>query len=309
MFAVYHRNQKKSRAQRGLTKMKTQLRMHGKEWMQEVVTVLAGTVLFAMAYQLFLLPGGVIIGGFTGIATLLNMLFAFPSGIVIFLLNLPFLLINLKLYGWRFCAKTLVGVLLTSFAVDYLNIFPQTVTDPLLCAIGGGLVMGIGCGLLFSKGYTTGGSDLIAWILHKICPRISTGTFIFIADCTTVLISAIVLKSFETAFYAIVAGFIFSKMIDLTVAGIGKSKMVLIFSEKYREITDEILNRMERGVTLLQGSGAYTNAPRQIILCAVRPAELYQLKRITKEHDENAFFLICDATEVFGEGFQSIYKI
>ncbi len=274
-------------------------------WGKEILFLLTGAFLFGMAYNLFLSPGQVIIGGFTGIATLLHLLFGWNSGTVIFLLNLPFLIWNGLVYGWRFCLRTLISVILTSLAVDYLTFFPISVTDPLLCAVLGAVVMGVGCAILFLNGYTTGGSDLIAWLIKKRHPRFSTGRLILAVDVVIVCVSTIVLRNFATAFYAIIAIFIFTRVIDYVTGGADRAKLAYIFTSHPDEIATALLHQLQRGVTRLDGVGVFTGTQKPILLCVIRPNEAYSLRALVTAIDPDAFYLFAEVSRVVGNGFPS----
>ncbi len=275
------------------------------QFAKEASVLLLGSFLFGMAYNLFLTPGQVIIGGFTGIATLLHLLFGWSSGAVILLLNAPFLLWNAFVYGWRFCVKTLISVLLTSLSVEYLTFFPISLTDPLLCAGLGAVVMGIGCAILFSGGYTTGGSDLIAWLIRSKYPRFSTGRLILAVDAVIVLVSTFVLRDFATAFYAIIAIFLFTRTIDYVTSGADRAKLAYIFTSYPNEISDALLHQLQRGVTRLEGVGAFTGNKKPILLCVIRPNEMFSIKSLVTQQDPDAFYLFADVSRVVGNGFPS----
>lgn len=275
------------------------------KWTKEISFLLFGSFLFGMAYNLFLSPGQVIIGGFTGIATLLHLIFGWESGIVILLLNLPFLIWNGFVYGPKFCVRTMISVVLTSLSVDYLTFFPISVTDPLLCAVLGASVMGIGCAILFLNGYTTGGSDLIAWLIKRRHPRFSTGRLILAVDVVIVLVSTLVLRNFATAFYAIIAIFIFTRVIDYVTSGADRAKLTYIFTAYPDELSHALLHQLKRGVTRLRGVGAFTGEEKAILLCVIRPNEIFELHTLVSKIDADAFYFFADVSRVVGLGFPS----
>ena len=181
----------------------------------DFANIVFGSFLFGMGMNMFMVPGEIVLGGFTGIATVLNILFSFPIGFTVIVLNIPPLLINGKLFGFDFFKRTIVGIITTSVAVDTLTMFPVTIEDPLLCSLFGGAIVGLGAGILLSKGYTTGGTDLIAWPIKNKIKRLSTGTAIMIIDFAIVLLAAVALKNFEGIFYSVIATVVFSKIIDM----------------------------------------------------------------------------------------------
>lgn len=275
-----------------------------KDIIYEIGIVIIGSVLFSMAVNMFLRPGNIILGGATGISTTLNILFGSPVGIVIIIINIPLIIANTCVYGIRFLGKTIIGIITTSVAIDVLTIFPITFTDPLLCGIFGGVTMGAGTGLLFTRGYTTGGSDLVAWLMRKKYKNLSTGRLMLIIDFVVIFGSALVLKNYETIIYSIISIYVFTFVIDLVLSGTDRAKLALIFSERYEEIADDIQNQLQRGVTVLFGRGWYTRGEKNILMCVVKKQELYKIKLVIHAHDPNAFIIFTDASEVLGYGFK-----
>ena len=189
--------------------------------LSDVLIVIAGAALYGASFNIFLLPHELILGGFTGIGTLLNVSFDIPAGTAVFILNLPFMIVNIKYYGFSFLLKTLIGITAVSLAMDLFSLLPVIVSLSAIfsitpiAAILGGILTGIGCGLLFRRGYTTGGTDLVAWLLHVFFPRISIGRLIFICDCSVILISAFVLKSISGIVNSLIASGVFSATVDV----------------------------------------------------------------------------------------------
>ncbi|NLK40047.1 MAG: YitT family protein [Clostridiales bacterium] len=271
----------------------------------EIGIIIAGSFLFAMSLNMFLRPGNIILGGATGVSTTLNILFNSPIGVVIILINIPLIIANTWVYGIRFLGKTIVGIVTTSVAIDIITFFPITITDPLLCGIFGGVTMGAGTGLLFTRGYTTGGSDLLAWLLRKKYKSLSTGRLMLIIDFIIIFGSALALKNYETIIYSIISIYAFSFVLDLVLSGTDRAKLALIISSQYTEIADAIQRELERGVTVLFGKGWYTRDNKDVLMCVVKKEELYDLKRLVHGYDSNAFIILSNASEVLGYGFKS----
>ena len=275
-----------------------------KNILMEIGILLVGAFLYAMSMNQFLIPGNIVLGGASGFSVALNDLTGFPVSLGILCFNLPFLLINIKLYGVRFCLKTVVGVGLTSLFTEIFQFFPTTVTDPFLCALFGSITMAVGCGIMFTRGYTTGGTDLVAWMLRYKWKSISTGRLITFCDLFIIVGAAIAKHSYESVFYSLIAIYLFGRIVDLVLEGAGRGKLVWIISGKYDNIAERINEVLERGMTVLNGSGWYSGQEKQILLCAVRTTELFRIKQIVREIDERAFVIVCDAGEVLGEGFE-----
>lgn len=280
-----------------------------KEYLSWFVSFFGGSLLFGLSMNMFLHPGSVVMGGLTGVASTINFLYdKLPIGTMIFVLNVPLLLINIKANGFKSMAKSVIGIAATSLAVDVTTFVPATLNDPMLCAILGGVTMGVGAGLLLTKGFTTGGSDLAAIILKKKFKNLTTGRLVLIIDVVVVVGSAIVMKSWEGIIYSSVAIFAYSASIDAVMGGSEKAKMALIISAKHAEISEEIDKKLERGVTYLHGEGWYTKAEKEVLMCVVKRNEEFGVKQIVEKIDPEAFMILCDATEVLGMGFKQIEK-
>lgn len=266
---------------------------------------IVGSLIYGAAMNMFLKPGKTVLGGVTGISTTLNFLFGTPIGMVIILINIPIILISLKIFGHKAIVKTILGILGTSIAVDTLTFLPVTNTDPLLCAIFGGLCLGAGTGTLFTRGFTTGGSDLVSLMLKRKFKNLSTGKMIMILDFFVITLSAIITKNLEGIFYSLIATFAYMIMIDFMLGGADKAKLVYIISPKYQQIADNIFTELNRGVTILYGRGWYTKDDKCILMCVVKKNELYKIKLLIHSVDPEAFIIFSEATEVMGYGFKS----
>lgn len=272
----------------------------------EIISLIFGSIIYGLAIVLFLGPSGTVMGGATGIATTINILFPnIPIGTMILVVNIPVILFGLKFYGWRILWRIIVAVLSTSLITDALELLPVSMTsDPLLAAIMGGLLLGAGGGMLIARGYNTGGSDLTAVMLkQKLARGMSTGRIIFALDLIVIAGSAIITKNINSIFYSIVSTYAYSFALDYIIDGNKSAKMTLIVSDKFQEISDAITEELDRGVTLLHGQGWYSHTDKNVILCVFKPHELYRAKAVVKRIDPGAFMILTDAKEVLGEGF------
>ncbi|MBQ2707908.1 MAG: YitT family protein [Clostridia bacterium] len=277
--------------------------MKTREFTGDCLALIGGAALFSMAMNLFLLPGGIVLGGMTGIATVLNLYFSLPIGLVILVLNLPLMALGARRFGRGFLVRTLIGVGATSLAADILHIFPVTVTDPLICSALGGITAGASVGILLARGYTTGGTDLVVCLLKPILPRVSTGVLLMLADGVIILGAAAILGDFTGIFYSIICTVTAGKVTDLLLSGARRAAMVLVITDRADAVRGEILTELSRGVTVLDGRGGYSGAPKQVLLCVVSKPELHRLRRIVAARDPDAFVIVADAAEVLGEGF------
>ncbi len=270
-----------------------------------IFTLLAASLLFSVALNMFFVPQEIVIGGATGISTVLNILFNTPIGIVIILINVPLVLINWYIFGFKFVIKTIIGIATSSIITDMLFFLPPLTEDRLLAALFGGICMGAGLGLFFSKGYTTGGTDLISCLLKKRFPTFSNATFIFIVDMAVVLASSIVLKDFNDVFYSLIAILVASACIDVVISGINRAMLAIIITDKAEEVSSMILTELNRGTTLLTGKGGFTHKDKQVIMCVVKKSQIYDLKSSVNRISPESFMILSSAAEVRGVGFES----
>ncbi len=267
--------------------------------------ILVGCLVGAAAYPLFLVPNNIAPGGLTGVATVLYYLFDCPVGITSMILNLPLFVLGYKTMGRLFAIRSLIATVLFSILIDLLKLPPLT-NDPLLACVYGGIVLGLGLGLIIKGGATTGGTDMIARMVHNKVPFISVGLFLFMIDfCVTIL--AGFTMSVNAALYALICIFVISKVLDLVLSGIGTaSKACFIISCASDAILARIMHEMDRGATVLDATGAYSKEKKPVILCVVSARDVAKLKRIVKDEDERAFMIISDTHETLGEGFSNL---
>jgi uncharacterized membrane-anchored protein YitT (DUF2179 family) len=183
---------------------------------RDIFFVAVGALLFGISLDVFLLPGKIVLGGFTGIATLLNILFNLHASAVILILNVPFAIVNVKYYGFRFLLKAFIGIFATSVSCELLLFLPG-VTDPLICGVSGGALMGTACALLFSHGYTTGGTDLVACLLRVRFDNVSIGTLIFLSDAVVILAAAAVTRSVEELLLSVLSVTVCTLILDIVL--------------------------------------------------------------------------------------------
>lgn len=268
-----------------------------------------GSMLFASAINIFTAPNNITVGGFSGIGTLLNYLFSVPIGFCVFALNVPLFLIALRKFGLSFIIKTVIATLETSLFIDLSAPFLKGYSgDRLLSSIFGGVLLGVGLGLIFHNGATTGGSDIIAKLLRLKYAHISMGRVIFAVDLIIVVSSAFAYKSVESMLYSLVTVFISTQAIDLINSGFSHSKTVLIVTENGEKISEKILHKLDRGVTVIDAYGGYTKNNKQLLFCAVRANDVPQFSRLIRQEDENSFMVVTDADDILGRGFNKEYN-
>ncbi len=264
----------------------------------------AGIALTALPFRLFFIPNHIAPGGVTGVATLINALIGLPVGSIAAVLNLPLFLLSLRRMGRGFAVMSLGCMLSVSALIDLLPIGPAT-DDPMLAAIFGGAMLGLGVGLVIRGGATTGGTDMLAAMVHRRYPVITVGATLLAIDCCVVAASALVF-SLQSALFAMVAIFITTQVMDRTIEGFGSAKAFFIFSRKADELSAAVLERLKRGATLLHAKGAYTGDERDVLLCVVTRLQIPQLKALVNEIDPAAFLMVTDVREALGEGFTEL---
>ena len=274
------------------------------EQVRSYVIITLACVLYALSFNWFYAPNDFTVGGFTGISQIINFFIpVLPVGVMIIVLNVPLFIVGLKKFGFAFLVKSIYTMALSSVLIDVVDVIHQfSPMDPLLACLYGGVTLGVASGLIFREEATTGGSELGAWIVRSYVERLSIGNICLGIDLTIILIYAAVFRSLNNALYGALALYITTKVLDLVVYGQNTAKLAYIISDKYEEIMQEIIAR-DMGATLLNGKGVYTGSDRPLLLCAVRNKEVVSIKRFIKELDPDAFFIVCDASEVLGEGF------
>lgn len=266
-------------------------------------SVLMGIGIYSFAEQADIAPGGL-----SGIAILFKYLWDLPVGVMILIMNIPLLLIAWKYLGKRFAVRTLRTVVLSSVILDVV-VTPLAFVyagDRLLSAIASGVCLGAGLGVIFARGSTTGGTDIISCLVERKNPHLQVGGILTAVDILIIALSIAVFGNLESGLYGIVALYAQGRVMDAILYGRKRGRSVMIFSEKREEIARRIMREMDRGATFLQSRGAYSGAHSEVLLCAVGQREYAKLRRIVRECDPEAFFVVLETKNVYGEGFQPI---
>ncbi len=270
----------------------------------DLLGITLGAFLIALSIDVFLAPNKLVGGGVSGIAIILYYIFNSPVGITMLLLNIPIFILGIKILGSSFGFKTLYGTFMLSFFVDLLNLFKlPIIKDPIIATVYGGILGGLGLGIVFKYGGSTGGTDILAQVFSHFS-GLNLGQSLLIIDGIIVL-SAGFIFDFVLALYALLVIFIQGYSIDLVQQGLSYTKAALIFSDRPRDIGEKILKELGRGVTVFYGMGLYTGKEREILYCVVSQSEVGRLKEIIHKNDPKAFVVITPAHEVLGEGFKS----
>ena len=254
-------------------------------------------------------PNQIGFGGITGVGQILNHFFPIlPIGTVVILLNIPLFLLGWRLLGGHLLISSLYAMFISSIFIDGINLFYTfEPMDPLLACIFGGVLMGGSLGVVFLQGATTGGTDLIARLLKLRLAWLPMGKLLLGIDLVVIVAVALAFRNLYSALYGVVALYISSLVMDGVLYGIDNAKVAYIISDAHEEITHAIIHDIDRGVTILQGTGAYSGAEKKVLLVAFKQRQIVALKRTVKEIDPAAFLIVCEAHEVLGDGFRE-YK-
>jgi len=237
---------------------------------------------------------------------ILHHVFRAPVGLSSLLMNLPLFIIGYRSMGKVFAFRSLVATLLFSLLIDLLPIGAVTM-DPLLGCLFGGVLMGIGLGLILRGSATTGGTDMAARLIHTRFPHISVGALLLAIDFCVVFAAGFLIEV-EYALYAMIAIFVTARLIDIVISGLTREKACYIISQNHEMVKRELMEKLERGITLFKAEGGYSGEERPVILCILSAQEVGQLKGIVRQADEKAFVFITDAYDVLGEGFGNLME-
>ena len=280
------------------------MRSKGLKIIKDYAVITVGCLLYSFAFVCFFDSNNLAMGGFTGIAQVINRFIpSLPIGAMVFVMNIPLMIIGIKKQGWSILFTTIYAITVSSVMIDTLNAFIDfPTTEPLLACIYGGVLLGISLGIMMLKNATTGGTELAARLLKYVIKSISIGKICLVIDVTVICIYALTFRSLDNALYGIIAMYVSSIAMDMVVYGSINAKLAYIISDKSAEITKKLMD-MELGATIFEGSGAFTGEPKNVLMCAARPNKMARIKAAVMEIDPKGFVIVTDAKEVLGEGF------
>ncbi len=277
-------------------------------WFTHWAMIACGSVIMAAGYVYFVVPYKIVPGGVYGIGIILHYLFGVPTGLSGLVLNVPLVILGMRVLGPRFGIKTVIGMVLTSVLIDVLTAFwgnAPLVDDPLLSAGFGGVLIGAGLGLIFRAKATTGGTDIVAQVLNKYT-RIPVGQLLMLVDAAIVSLAVLAFHDIKLALYALVTIYVTGRVVDAMLTGLSYEKAVYIISDKYEQIREVIIKELDRGGTYLLGRGMYKGHEKQVIFTAVNRRDYAILQEHVRLIDPHAFMTVVDANEIIGEGFKPI---
>ena len=268
-----------------------------------------GCLLFALGFNLFLSPNDLNAGGISGLAMIFVQLVKWGHvGTITMLMNLPLFLLGGVKIGRKFFVGSLVGMIVSSVGLDVLSILPTPAVDPLLAALYGGVICGVGLGIVFASGASTGGSDIIVRLLKLRWQHVPIGTINMVFDLTVAALTGLAFGDVSKALYSGVAIFTCGKVIDAVVYRFDYSKVALIVTKEHEEVAKQIGIQLDRGATYLHGEGSYSRKETMVVLTAVKRQQVAELKRLVVELDPDAFIIVQEAHQVLGDGFARYSK-
>lgn len=269
---------------------------------------LIGCFIFSIGIYVFVNPAKIAPGGVSGMSIVIHHLFPFlPLGTLNFIINVPLLILSWLFLGRMLTIKSLRSILLVTVMIDIIlpMMIPAYTGNRLLGSLFGGLLVGVGIGIIFTSGSTTGGTDIMSYLIKLKRPHVSIGRAFLIIDSLILLSSIYVFRDLESGMFGMISLFCTSRVVDSILYGTDKGAIVYVISKHTEQIADVILNDMNRGVTFLNGRGGYSGDEQNIIFCAVRRNEFPKLKNIALHADPNAFIIIGEFDEIIGEGFKA----
>lgn len=270
------------------------------------VWITLASVIYAIGFNWCYEPNQIGFGGITGVAQIINAVLPWaPIGTVVILLNAPLFLLGWRLLGGHLLLSSLYAMFISSLAIDLLHmVYTFQPMDPVLATIYGGVLMGGSLGIVFLQGATTGGTDLIARLLKLKLAWLPMGKLLMVIDLVVILAVAAAFGNMYSALYGVVALYLSAKVMDMVLYGLDTAKVAYIISQDPQTIAYRLTRELDRGVTILQGRGAWSGQDKEVLMCAFKQRQIVAMKRMVKEIDPDAFLIVCDAHDVMGEGFR-----
>ena len=274
-----------------------------------ILATVVGSAVFAFGFAVFLMPNDMNAGGISGLAQVIVELIGVGSvGTISILINLPlFVLGGLKI-GKRFFAGSLLGMVLSSVLIDLFALLQIPAQEPLISVLYGGVLSGLGLGLVFVCGTSTGGSDILVRLLKLRWRNVPIGQISMSFDAIVVVLTGIVFGDISKALYTGIAVFLTGQVVDAVVYRFDYSKVALIISKQHRQIAHRIGVQLDRGATFLHGEGSYSHAQTEVVLTVVKKQQVAELKELVTHIDPEAFIIVQEAHQVLGEGFSHYSK-
>ena len=276
---------------------------------QWCITIIVGTSLFSCGFVLFLDPHSFNGGGVSGLAQILVRLTGVGTvGLWVAAINVPLFIIGGLRVGKKFFFGSLAGIISVTATLELFRLLPAPQTEPLLACLYGGALIGLGVGIVFMAGASTGGSDIVVRLLKMRWRNVPIGSITMGFDLVVMVLTGLAFGEMSKALYTGVTVFLAGKVLDMMVYSFDYSKVILIISEQHQQISDAIFRKLDRGITYLNGEGAYSHKEKKVILTAVKRHQLADLKQIVVDIDPDAFVIVQEAHQVLGDGFSRYTK-
>ena len=282
-------------------------RINIKKTITKILVITMASIIYAAGVTLFLDKKDIVPGGVTGMAMILNRFTKIEIGTIVFMFNIPLLIIGTWKFGWKFMITTLWSIAVSSTFMNIFTFMKSPTEDILLVSLIGGGLVAVGLGFIFKAGATTGGTDIIVNLIRLKYKHITTGRVFLIVDVIVILLFLVLCGNVDSALYSVITVVVYTEMLDMILYGKDEAKLLYIISksqEKENALVARFLDELGVGVTYLKGFGAYKNKEKRVILCAVKKQQLPKAKELVKDIDDNAFMIVTSATEILGEGYK-----
>ncbi len=274
------------------------------QYLKKYAIITMGSLLFALSINLFTLPSKIVSGGISGIATIMFHISGISTGITVGILNIIILFFALKSLGKTFVLDSLAAIIIIPLFLKLTENLPPITNNILLASVFGGALLGVGIGLAFSQGGTTGGTDIVSRISQKRYPHLSIGILMTCTDLTVIFASMIAFGNIDLALYGILSLIVSTAVIDTMLKQLNSAKLVLVITDSGKEIRDGILSEINRGVTTVEATGGFSENPKKLLLCVSKSQQTEKLKNIIRNIDPKAFVIVNESKEILGNGFQ-----
>lgn len=272
--------------------------------LKKYIIIALGSFLFSLSVNLFMLPFKIVSGGLSGIATIFYYRFGISTAITVGISDLVILFFAFRSFGKSFVCDSLVAIILIPVFLSFTEHFPPLTDDIFIASVFGGVLLGIGIGMAFSQGGTTGGVDILSRMSQKKYPHLSIGILMTILDLIIIGFSVITIGNLNLAFYGILSLIISTTVIDAIIGKLNQAKLIFAVVTGSSQIEQELLSFVNRGVTVIQAIGAYSGETKKVLMCVTKPKQAIQLKTMIQASEPNAFIIVTDSEEILGNGFR-----
>ncbi len=275
--------------------------------LKKFAVITLASFVYGAAISLLIDPNNLAPGGISGLSVVLNRVIPLETGTIYFLVNIPIMLLGMWKFGYKFILSTSWAILMISLSTNCFKTIGALTSQPILASIFGGVLSAAGIGYVMRAGATTGGTDIIVKCLKLKKPHLKTGSIFLGMDIMIILTGGIVFRNVDSVLYSLISVAVTSVVLDMILYGRDEAKMIFVISNASDAITARMLKELDTGVTHLSGTGAYKKEDKQVILCVVKKQSAYRVEEIVKQEDSNAFMIITNATEIYGEGYKSYF--